>query len=273
MTLGLIQFQPMLAQVAENIARLKVLLSKTQEASLVVLPELANSGYNFKTREQAWQVSEEIGKSKFLDFLEATAQKNNQFIVSGLNERIGSQLFNTSVLVGPKGYIGKYQKIHLYQNEKDIFELGATGLPVFDIGFCKMGMLICYDYWFPEVWRILSLKGADLICHPSNLLTPGMALSVMPIHAMLNKVYIATANRIGEEGDISFCGLSVIASPKGEVLFEASRWEEEVHVTAIDLSQTKDKFLNPRNHIYQDRQINQYAELLDHSLHHQHKIN
>ena len=94
-------------------------------------------------------------------------------------------------------------------------------------------MLICYDYWFPEVWRVLSLKGVNLICHPSNLLKLDMAQSVIPVYAMLNKIFIATVNRVGKEDNMSFCGSSIIASPEGKVMFSASENREEVQVIDI----------------------------------------
>ncbi|MEZ4848465.1 MAG: nitrilase-related carbon-nitrogen hydrolase [Bacteroidia bacterium] len=131
MKLGLIQFQPVLANLDKNIARLEVLIRKAHQAELLVLPELANSVYHFQTKELAWQTSEEIKNSKSIDFLEAMAKKNNQFIVSGFNERVGKDLFNTSVLVGPNGYIGKYQKFIFSKMKKIFSTIAATGLPVF----------------------------------------------------------------------------------------------------------------------------------------------
>ncbi len=91
----------------------------------------------------------------------------------------------------------------------------------YDIGFCKLGMQICFDYLFPEPWRILAQKGAEVIIHPSNLLTQN-AMKAFPGIALMNKVYTITANRIGTEGDLTFNGNSMIISPSGDVIAKAS---------------------------------------------------
>ena len=127
-------------------------------------------------------------------------------MVSGLNERDGDRLYNSAVLVGPEGYVGRYRKLHLFMNEKDYFQPGDAGLPVFDIGACKVGMLVCFDWQFPEAWRVLALKGADVICHPANLVLPGLAQRAVPIHALTNRVYVVTGNRTGTEGGLDLHG-------------------------------------------------------------------
>ena len=148
-------------------------------------------------------------------------------------------------------------------NEKDYFEPGDVGLPVFDIGVCKLGMLVCFDWIFPEVWRILALKGVDVICHPSNLVLPGFAQRSVPIHALTNRVYVVTANRIGMEGDLVFTGLSMIANPKGDVLVQALQMEEEVGIVDVDVGLARDKMITARNDIFADRRPNDYAFLLE----------
>ena len=181
----------------------------------------------------------------------------------GFNERHNALLYNSAILIGPKGYIGKYRKLHLFMNEKDYFKPGDVGLPVFDIGLCKIGMLVCFDWIFPEVWRILALKGAEIICHPSNLILPGFAQKAVPIHALTNRVYIVTANRIGTEGDLSFTGLSTIADPKGEILVQASQAEEEVGIKDIDITMARDKMITHRNDVFSDRRPGEYSLLTE----------
>ena len=166
------------------------------------------------------------------------------------------------MLVGPAGYVGRYRKLHLFLNEKDFFELGDEGLPVFDLGACRVGMLVCFDWIYPEVWRVLALKGADVICHPSNLVLPGLAQRAVPIHALTNRVYVVTANRIGSEGELTFTGLSTLADPRGEVLAQAPPAEEAVCVVDIDLALARDKQITPRNHLFADRRPEAYAELI-----------
>jgi len=261
MKIGFCQFKPAFGDLETTLKAIENLL-KDCKAELIVLPELCNSGYNFSSFEEAYKLSEEIGKSKFINFLEDLAKKKNMHIVSGFNERDGKELYNSSILIGPKGYIGKYQKIHLFLNEKDFFNPGK-GLPVFDIGSCKIGMLVCFDWIFPEVWRVLALKGADIICHPSNLVIPGFAQKAIPIHALINGIYVITSNRIGSEKNLKFTGMSTIANPKGEVLCQASQDKDEVKVIDIDINLAKNKEITKRNDRFKDRRPEEYKFLTD----------
>jgi predicted amidohydrolase len=230
---------------------------------LLVLPELCNSGYNFDSPEQAWETSEAVGDSVFLRYLESLCRRHNCHIVSGFNERDGDRLYNSAVLVGPQGYMGRYRKLHLFLNEKDFFAPGDEGLPLFDIGECRVGMLVCFDWIFPEVWRILALQGADIIAHPSNLVLPGLAQRAVPIHALTNRVYVVTANRIGSEGDLTFTGLSSIADPRGQVLAQASPSGEEAGMVEVDIAMARDKNITPRNNLFADRRPGEYSLLTE----------
>ena len=182
-------------------------------------------------------------------------------IVSGFNERDGSHLYNSAVLVGPKGFIGKYQKLHLFNTEKDFFEPGKTELPIFDIGRCKIGIQVCFDWMFPEAWRVLTIKGAEIICHPSNLVLLGLAQKSVPIHAMINKIFTITANRIGTEGNLKFTGLSTIANPRGSILAQATDTQEEIVVANVNLEEARDKWITSRNHVINDRRPENYKLL------------
>jgi len=260
---GFIQFEPILGDVQATIRKIDKLISLAEGAELVVLPELCNSGYNFKSHEQAWETSEEIKDSIFVRYLESLCREHDFHVVSGFNERDNNSLYNSAILIGPDGYIGKYRKLHLFVKEKDLFTPGNAGLPVFYIGVCKLGILVCFDWIFPEVWRILALKGADIICHPSALVLPGLAQKAVPIHGLVNRVYTITANRIGTEGDLLFTGLSTIADPKGDVLVQASPSDEEVKIVDIDIKLARDKMVTPRNDIFADRRPEEYTSLVE----------
>ena len=263
MKIGFIQFAPALGDVQATILCIDVLLPLCETADLVVLPELCNSGYNFASHEQAWETSEAIQDSIFIEFLEATCRKLNLHIVSGFNERDEGVLYNSAVLVGPGGYLGTYRKLHLFMNEKDHFKPGDAGLRVYDIGSCRIGMLVCFDWVFPEVWRILALEGADIICHPSSLVLPGLAQKAVPIHALTNGVYTITANRIGTEESLTFTGLSTIASPRGDILIQASQTGEEVGIRDVDLGLAREKMITERNDLLADRRPEEYSLLVD----------
>jgi predicted amidohydrolase len=258
---GFIQFRPELGNQDANIKKLKNLIPAAKDADLIVLPELANSGYNFISKEHAFENAEEAENSRFTDFLAGEARKYNLNIVAGINERENGKLYNSAVLVTPEGISGKYRKIHLFWNEKDIFEKGNLGLPVFDLGFCKIGILICFDWIFPEVWRILALKGADIICHPSNLVLP-YAQQAVPVHGMINKTFNITANRYGTERDVTFSGKSIISDPTGKTMITAAPDKDEAGIVEMDIEKAREKMITPRNHVFNDRIPEEYSQLI-----------
>jgi predicted amidohydrolase len=254
---ALIQFAPSFLEKEKTIQELENLFPEVADADIVVLPELTNSGYDFSDFKQAFYASESIAKSSFIEFLAEKAKQNNQYIVSGFNEREGRRIYNSSVITGPKGYIGVYRKLHLFMREKEFFTPGNLGLPVFDLGFARIGMLICFDWMFPEVWRILAQKGADIICHPSNLVLP-YAQQAVPVHCMINRVFAITCNRVGIEGNLKFTGKSIVADTKGNVLHESSSNRTEVFAADLDIKASRDKMITPFNHIFNDIRCRSY---------------
>jgi predicted amidohydrolase len=263
MKIGYLQLAPVLGDVEQNINNIDRLLPQAKGAELLVLPELSNSGYRFESRQQAYELSETVNGSRFVDFIESKCRESGMHIVVGVNEREGEMLYNTAVLVGPGGLVGKYRKMHLFMDEKDIFEPGDLGFPIFDVGVYRVGMLICFDWVFPEAWRVLALKGADIICHPSNLVIPGLCQKALPVHAVCNRVFVITANRIGTEGDLTFTGLSTVAAPNSDILVQASPDREEVGLVDIDITQARNKQVTPRNHVFDDRRVAEYLLLLE----------
>ncbi len=261
MKIGFAQFAPQLGNLPGTIEQLDRLLKSGPLGDLLVLPELCNSGYNFQSRQQAFDSAESLSDSKFLKFLRTVCERDRVHIVAGLNERDGQKLFNSAVLVGPTGVIGRYRKMHLFLNEPDFFDPGDTGLDVFQVGGFRLGMLICFDWVFPEVWRILALKGADIICHLSNLVIPGNAQRAVPIHALTNRVFVVTSNRIGSEGELTFTGNSVISSPTGTVLALGPDAEPCLTTVEIDLATARDKMITQRNHVLRDRRPQDYLDL------------
>jgi len=220
------------------------------------LPELANSGYNFDSREQALALSETVEESVFLDFIKVSCIQYNFTVATGFLEKGGDELFNSAILMNEKGILGIYRKLHLFMNEKNIFAKGNLALPVFMLDGVRIGMLVCFDWMFPEVWRKLALQGVDLILHPSNLVLPH-AQSVIPSYALVNKIFIATANRFGTEKELSFTGQSVIVNPKGEILAKAGKLEE---ILFADINQelARNKMITPMNDIFKDRRTDIY---------------
>ncbi len=260
-----VQFEPCLGDIKQSIMRLLPLLGQACErADLVVLPELSDTGYSLGSRDRAMALASPVEHNLLAQTLSTHAANHSCHIVGGICEREGDRLFNSSILVGPEGLVGTYRKLHLFMDEKDIFEPGNLGLPVFDIGPCNVGMLVCFDWYFPEVWRCLALSGADLICHPSNLVLPH-AQRATPIHGMVNRVYVATANRIGSEDELTFTGRSQISGPTGELLATASKGNPETCAAPMDVSRARDKDVTSRNHAFEDRRPGEYKLITDSS--------
>lgn len=259
MKIGYLQMAPLLGDPEGTIATLEPLLPRLAGSDLAVLPELCNSGYNFPHRDLAWKTAEPVDKSRFVDFLAGICRREGMTIATGFNERAGVRLYNSALLIDGSGVIGHYRKLHLFMNEPDFFTPGDLGLPVFDVMGVKVGLAICYDWMFPEVWRSLALKGAEVIAHPSNLVLPGLAQKAVPVHALVNGVYVVTANRVGTEGELTFTGLSTLAGPDGSVLHQGPAEGEEAFVVSIDPDNARDKGVTPRNDRLRDRRPEAYA--------------
>ncbi len=256
--LATVQFSPVFGNPEKTIQKLKPLMEEARAANLVVLPELANSGYNFSGFEQAFAFSETPENSKFVDFIATQCARYNYAVVTGFNERAKDQIFNSALLINETGIVGKYRKIQLFMNEKEYFTPGDSKPELYDINGVKVGILICFDWLFAELWIGLAKKGADVICHPSNLVLPGKAQKAIPVWASTNRVFIATANRIGTEGELTFTGNSIIAAPSGELIASASSKKEEVIMADCDTLLARNKMITPQNHAFNDRRAEMY---------------
>lgn len=269
MKAGYLQFKPEFGKVKQNAEKVESFLSK-EEFDLVVIPELSNSGYLFAEKEELKKYSENPENGKFCNMLKKISREKNGYIVAGFCEEVKQGLekvyYNSSILVYPDGNFRIYRKTHLFFDEKRYFEPGNTGFWVYEIynkkfGVVKVGMMICFDWIFPESARTLALRGADVICHPSNLVMPYCQNS-MYARAIENHVYTITANRIGKEingeKSIEFTGESVMLSPKGEYLSRASTDREEINFIQIDPHFSRDKHINDKNDLFGDRREHFY---------------
>ncbi len=263
---GFFQFSSLFGKIKANVSRVVERLSEL-DADLVVLPELFTSGYQFTSRREVERLAEEVPGGYTTRRLIALARAKRLFIVAGLPERKGAGLYNSAILVGPEGFIDVYRKAHLFYEEKLWFSPGNTYLKVWDIGIARIGMMICFDWFFPEVARVLSLKGADIICHPANLVLPHCP-NAMVTRCLENRVYAITADRVGfeERGGkerLAFIGTSQVVSPSGEVLFRASQDKEEIKILEIDPREARKKAVNRHNDLLKDRRIDLYTELMN----------
>ena len=248
---GFVQMNPKLLLVEENVDRALRFLERSR-ADLMVLPELFNTGYNFSNRRQIEKVAEHIPTGYTSQKLLEISRDRNMTIVAGIVERRGTSLYN-SVIVARRGRAFKYRKVHLFFREKKFFKPGNE----FKV-FGDLGVMICFDWFFPESARTLMLKGARIIAHPSNLVLP-YCPHAMRTRCIENRIFAVTADRIGRERELKFIGRSEIVDTKGRILYCASSNREEVAVREIDLRKAADKRMTLANDIIKDRRRDVYA--------------
>lgn len=182
-------------------------------------------------------------------------------MVFGFAEKADA-VYNSAALAGPSGILGVYRKVHLFDRETILFAPGNLGFKVFDLPIGKVGVMICFDWFYPESARSLALKGAQLIAHPSNLVMP-YCPDAMVTRCLENRVFAATADRVGREKrggfDLKYIGLSEVVSPKGEILRRLSADREEIAVVEVDLTQALSKKINKHNDLFAQRKPTQYT--------------
>jgi N-carbamoylputrescine amidase len=224
-------------------------------ANIVCLQELFSSLYFCDTENyDNFSLAEPVPGPATLQ-LQLLAQELGVVIVASLFEKRADGLYhNTAAVIDANGkYLGKYRKNHIPDDpgyyEKFYFTPGDTGYSVFKTMYATIGVLICWDQWYPEAARITSLMGAEIIFYPTAI---GWALSQTPqvnneqhtawqtqqcAHAIANGVFVMSANRVGIEGEMKFWGGSFVCNPFGKIIYEASQDTEEVAVSEIDLNE------------------------------------
>jgi len=261
---GFFQFNPSFGEVEKNLKKVIEKIHNT-DAELIVLPELPFTGYYFKDRDELKTFAEDPKESKTVSSLVELCREKDMFLVTGFTEKADGKIFNSALLLGPAGIIQTYRKLHLFNTEKLYFDPGNLPLEVSDVLGVKVGLMICFDYAIPEVARTLALKGADILCNPSNLVLY-YSQRVMPARCFENSVFAITANRFGTDkrlhGEISFSGQSQIAGPRGDVIYQAQGDKEELFITEIDPALARNKMVTERNDLLQDRRPEFYDELL-----------
>lgn len=269
-----LQTEPIVGEKDRNVSRSLEMIAKAADngARLLVLPELCNSGYVFNSRDEAFALSEPIPEGATTKAWMEIAKARDLYIVAGITEREGDSLYNSSVVVGPSGYIGTFRKVHLWNEENLFFERGNLGFPVFSTPIGRIGTFICYDGWFPESYRLCALQGADIICIPTNWVPiPGqdpkreaMANILVMGSAHSNSVFVAAADRVGTERGQPFVGQSLIASYTGwPVAGPASAKDEEIIYADVNLADARRKRnWNEYNQVLRDRRSDVYGEML-----------
>lgn len=253
-----IQMEPSVGEKDKNVAKSLEMIERAadQGARLVVLPELCASGYVFRTREEAFALAEAVPGGPTSAAWSTLATRRGLYIVAGIAELAGNALYNSSVVLGPRGYIGTFRKMHLWNEENLFFEPGDLG--------------------FPESFRLCALQGADIICVPTNWVPiPGQAkgreamaniLAMAGAHS--NSVFVAAADRVGIERGQPFVGQSVIVSYTGwPIGGPASPDAEEIIYADANLADARRKRnWNEYNQVLRDRRTDVYDEMLGSKL-------
>jgi len=260
--IGIGQTDPVVGDPDANLLMLRKLIREADanRIDVLVLPELANSGYAFESREEAVTLSETIPEGAYCK--EMAKGSSGRVVVAGVCERTSEGLYNSAPLFMNGRHVLTYRKVHLFNREKEVFLPGESEPPVFEFGEYRLGLMICWDWIFPEMARILALKGAQVILHPANLVLP-YCHRAMVTRSIENRVFTVTANRVGEERGLSFYGESQVVAPNGEVLLKMGGSDTGLAWVNIDPARADDKMMTERNHLLNDRRPRLYRRLVE----------
>ncbi len=257
--------EPIIGDLKGNLSKMSALLKTAtkQEVDVIVLPELLSSGYVFKSKEEAESLAEEIPTGPFSKALKKWSI-NGGMVVAGLCEKTPDAIYNSAAIFSKGEHITTYRKIHLFDEEKVWFSEGDKEPPVVSHNEFRFGVIICYDWAFPELSRVLALNGAQVILHPANLILKSLYCSkAMITRSIENRVFTATASRTGTERDLKFLGASQITDPRGHVLLSMDDTETGVSWVDINPGVADNKTLTDRNDVLEDRKPNLYRRIID----------
>jgi predicted amidohydrolase len=251
--LGFLQTQPRFGEPAANLAAIETALAGVCDAT-IVLPELCTTGYIFGSRAETRSLAEPAD-GPTVQRLRRLAHANHLVLCCGMAEKDGDKLYNSAVTVLPSGRVHVYRKAHLFDREKLVFDRAVPQFEPLRAG-TRLGVMICFDWIFPEVCRSLALAGARVILHPSNLVLP-YCQAAMVTRAVENRIFTVTCNRTGMEERagvrLRFTGQSRIVDPRGRVLAQAGEEEESLQIIDIDPAEAADKHITRRNDLFRDR--------------------
>jgi beta-ureidopropionase len=241
---------------------------------ILCFQEIFNGPYFCAEQNACWyEAAEEIPNGPTVKALQEVAKKHSMVLVVPIYEKEKSGIFyNTAAVIDADGsYLGKYRKSHIPQVnpgfwEKFYFRPGNLGYPVFETRYAKVGVYICYDRHFPEGARALGLNGAEIVFNPSATvagLSEYLWKLEQPAHAAANGYFVGAINRVGMEapwGIGEFYGSSYFCNPRGEIVAQASRDQEELLVAELDLDQIDQ--VRSTWQFYRDRRPETYEELV-----------
>ena len=243
-------------------------------AQITCLQEIFYGPYFCAEQETRWyELTERIPDGPTIKLMQDLARQHHMALVVPIYELEQEGVFyNTAAVIDNTGkYLGKYRKTHIPHVapgfwEKFYFRPGNLGYPVFDLGFVKIGVYICYDRHFPEGARALGLNGAEIVFNPSATvagLSEYLWKLEQPAHAVANGYFVGAINRVGTEAPWNigqFYGTSYFCSPRGKIIAEASRDKDEVLIADLDLDQIKE--VRQTWQFFRDRRPDAYGDLV-----------
>jgi predicted amidohydrolase len=267
-TVAVAQLAPCIGDLDGNRERAASAIAGAAEAgaALVVLPELCNSGYVFRDAEEARALAEPVDGPSVQRW-RAVAADEGVTVVAGLCELDDEGVVrNSAVVIDGGDLLAVHRKAHLWDREKLCFEPGSSPPAVAQTSAGRVGVAVCYDAFFPEVMRMLSLAGADVIAVPMNAPVLGPPLEPLVADlitacasAQVNRVFVAQADRTGTERGVEWVGASVIVDPDGRMLTERASGEALLTAT-VDLARARDKRFSERNDVLGDRRPELYSQ-------------
>lgn len=250
--IGCIQITPYCGDVDQNLVKAEryILEACNNGANLLVMPELFNVG-TLKDRQQVRNLAEKVPEGKTSQWMMDLAIKKGVYICSSILEMDGVDVYNTAILMGPDGFVGKYRKLHLCGAEVYNYEPGNLGIPVFHTPIGRIAMLICQDSNFPETFRIATLQGADIVLipfaggdymekrgYPEGMHT--MFPATCMYNSLANHIFVVGCGRTGVCNGVRKAGQSVITNTVGGLAAPIAPYDEEVILYAeMDLTESR----------------------------------
>ncbi len=265
--IGFAQIEPVFGDIDANHKQIEEMANNAPNADLLIFPELATSGYDFPDKHTLADTAETFRSGDTSELVRELAKKNNCTYIIGYPELDRDKFFNSAFLVRPDGFFENYRKLHLFSRETELFSRGDKEPTVVETPAGRVGMMICFDWIFPETARLIALKGAQILAHPSNLVLQFCQRSMFA-RSVENSIFTVTANRIGSEElagrKLTFTGASQVLDTKGTLLINAPDDSPHLGLAEIDPNLADDKQLNEHNNLHGDRRIELYGDLTKH---------
>lgn len=240
-TVAAVQMTCQLGDKRANLQKAAALLSGINApVDIACLPELFSTGYNLDVLDEALFDLAELIPGETTEALGRLARERNLALIAGIAERdaqVEDIIYDTAVIFSRSGkLLGRYRKTHLYPVENRFFRAG-NALPVINVDGLRVGVAICFEHAFPQIFTTLALRGAQVVFNPSAVPRGfGYLQDVrIPARAQDNQIFVVAVNHVGAEGQVTYCGRSQIADPRGEVISVASDDVEDVVSADLDL--------------------------------------